>query len=96
MVNVEQAETLKICPHLEFLSTPQFIPGTKREVRFLGSGYIFNFSTGENHWEPILRGMKDTPSGRITVTSDWMPVKFCPVCGVAVESEQTEELGNAH
>ena len=88
MANVEQIAPLKICPHMEFLSKPQTIPGTRREVQFLGSGYIFNMKTGGSQWRPILRGMKETPSGRITVTSDWHPISFCPVCGdPIVESE---------
>ena len=85
---VEQAATLKTCAHLEFLSKPQTIPGTKREVRFIDSGHIIDMQTGKFTWRPILRGMKETPSGRITITSDWHPINFCPVCGDPVgESE---------
>ncbi len=85
MVDVEQTTALKTCAHLEFLSKPQPIPGTKREVRFIDSGHIVDMRTGEFTWQPILRGIKETPSGRLTLTSDWHPIKFCPVCGAAVE-----------
>ena len=92
---------LEMCPHLEFLSRPQPIPGTKREVRFIDSGHIVNMVTGQWSWQPILRGIKETPAGRLVLTSDWHPIKFCPVCGVEVaekevaEKEDSAEVGES-
>lgn len=75
------------CEHISFLAKPQSIPGTKRQVKFLDYGYIVNMKTGKGEFQPILRGLKETPSGRITVTSDWHPLLFCPVCGVKTNQE---------
>ncbi len=84
-----------MCGHVEFLMRPQNIPGTKRQVKFLDSGYIVNMKSGIGEWKPILRGMKDTPSGKITTTSDWHPLSFCPVCGVKLEDAPVEVTADA-
>ena len=56
--------------------------------RFLDSGNILNIPTGAYRMAPVLRRLKETPSGRLTVQSDWLEVKFCPECGDRVKFEE--------
>jgi len=37
---------------------------------------------------PILRQLREGPSGRLSVTSNWIEVHFCPHCGAKVEYKE--------
>lgn len=82
-----------MCLCMEILTKPQKISGKKGEYRFIASGYIMDTQTGVGSFEPILQGLRETPQGRLTVTSVWHPIKYCPNCGEKLQgSAEVDEL----
>lgn len=76
------------CACLEALMSWKEIPGQKGRFKFIDAGYIYNLarSPSENgSFKPVLRAMKETPQGRLTLQTHWLAVRFCPVCGTEVE-----------
>jgi hypothetical protein len=75
-----------MCECIKFLTEYQAVPDKKGRYKFLDSGFIFNLQTQEEGFKPVLRGFKETPSGRLSVTGVWMPALYCPRCGEKVEA----------
>ena len=76
------------CGHIEALTKTGTVEGVKGKGVFLDTGYILTFSSGLERMTPVLRFLRETAQGRLSVTRTWMEVKFCPLCGVPVEYEE--------
>ncbi len=81
------SETAQPCLHIKALATPREIPNVKGRFQFFDWGYITNIQEGTSLFKPVLRAMKEMPSGRFTFTAHWMEVKYCPLCGAKVQEE---------
>lgn len=76
------------CDCIRALQTPTELPGKKGLYRFLDSGLLMNLQQGTQRRSPVLRTLKEGKDGRLTVSGTWLEIKFCPVCGQAVEAEE--------
>lgn len=76
------------CGHIEALTKTGTVEGVRGTGVFLDTGNVLNFASGLERQMPVLRFLRETKNGGLSVTSTWMEVKFCPMCGVPVEYEE--------
>lgn len=59
-------------------------------VGFLQIGQMLVFNTGKLHPVVVIYAIKDTKSGRRSVTTSWIEIKHCPICGEKLKDLSAE------
>ena len=81
-----------MCSCMEILTQPRQVQGIKGMIQYIETGWLLapadDFDDGRS--APILRGLRETPSGRLTVTEAWIQISYCPICGEKIEGSPVQ------
>jgi len=71
----EKTEEYSKCGHVDVLV----------QAGFLQIGQMLIFNTGALYPAVVIYAVKDTKTGRLSVTTQWIGVKHCPICGESLK-----------
>lgn len=65
------------------------------ELGFLQTGQLLPMNTGETYTAVIIFRIKEASAGRRSVTTHWMPISHCPICGERLKDQHHNKIASA-
>lgn len=84
-----------MCGCMDALTKIQEFEGVKSNFKFLDTGRIINLEANTERIAPVLRALREGKNGHLNVGQPWIEIKFCPLCGLKIDTKIEVVIGRS-